>query len=117
MYSFAGYKLVGVKSNSENKEWALKLAEWLSDEKTQLMICQAKGECPVNLNAASNPLVKKSPAIAAMAEQTKYSSTQRIGSSFWNPALVLGVVLSDGKNLSDQEIQSQLDVTVRNIRN
>ncbi len=111
MYSFAGYKMVGVKSGSNNKEWALKLAEWLSDEKTQLMICQSKGECPVNLNAASNPLVKKSPAIAAMAEQTKYSTTQRIGGSFWNPALVLGVVLSD------QEIQSQLDVTVRNIRN
>jgi arabinogalactan oligomer/maltooligosaccharide transport system substrate-binding protein len=117
MYSFAGYKMVGVKAGSDNKEWALKLAEWLSDEKTQLMICQSKGECPVNLNAASNPLVKKSPAIAAMAEQTKYSTTQRIGGSFWNPALVLGVVLSDGKNLSDQEIQSQLDVTVRNIRN
>ncbi len=117
MYSFAGYKMVGVKAGSDNKGWALKLAEWLSDEKTQLMICQSKGECPVNLNAASNPLVKKSPAIAAMAEQTKYSTTQRIGGSFWNPALVLGVVLSDGKNLSDQEIQSQLDVTVRNIRN
>lgn len=117
MYSFAGYKMVGVKSTASNKEWALKVAEWLSDEKSQLMICKAKGECPVNLNAASNPLVKKSPAIAAMAEQTKYSSTQRIGVSFWNPSLLLGVVLSDGKNLSDKEIQSQLDITVRDIRN
>lgn len=117
MYSFAGYKMVGVKSNSAQKDWALKLAEWLSDEKTQLLICQSKGECPVNLNAASSQLVKKSPAISAMAEQTKYSSTQRIGGSYWNPALVLGVVLSGGKNLSDQEIQSQLDITVRNIRN
>ncbi len=59
MYSFAGYKMVGVKSTAANKEWALKVAEWLSDEKSQLMICKAKGECPVNLNAASNPLVKK----------------------------------------------------------
>lgn len=117
MYSFAGYKMVGVKSTAANKEWALKVAEWLSDEKSQLMICKAKGECPVNLNAASNPLVKKSPAIAAMAEQTKYSSTQRIGVGFWNPSLLLGVVLSDGKNLSDKEIQSQLDITVRDIRN
>ncbi len=117
MYSFAGYKMVGVKSCTENKEWALKLAEWLADEKTQFMICQSKGECPVSLNAASSPLVKKSPALAAMAEQTKFSSTQRIGGSFWNPALVLGVVLSDGKNLSDREIQNQLDITVRNIRN
>ena len=117
MYSFAGYKMVGVKSNSAQKDWALKLAEWLSDEKTQLLICQAKGECPVNLNAAASQLVKKSPAISAMAEQTKYSSTQRIGGSYWNPSLVLGVVLSGGKNLSDQEIQSQLDITVRNIRN
>lgn len=117
MYSFAGYKMVGVKSTSGNKEWALKVAEWLSDEKSQLMICKEKGECPVNLNAASNPLVKKSPAIAAMAEQTKYSSTQRIGVGFWNPSLLLGVVLSDGKNLSDKEIQNQLDITVRDIRN
>lgn len=117
MYSFAGYKMVGVKSNSTQKDWALKLAEWLSDENTQLLICQTKGECPVNLNAAASQLVKKSPAISAMAEQTKYSSTQRIGGSYWNPALVLGVVLSGGKNLSDQEIQSQLDITVRNIRN
>ena len=117
MYSFAGYKMVGVKSTAGNKEWALKVAEWLSDEKSQLMICKAKGECPVNLNAASNPLVKKSPAIAAMAEQTKYSSTQRIGVGYWNPSLLLGVVLSDGKNLSDKEIQNQLDITVRDIRN
>ena len=117
MYSFAGYKMVGVKSNSAQKDWALKLAEWLSDENTQLLICQTKGECPVNLNASASQLVKKSPAISAMAEQTKYSSTQRIGGSYWNPALVLGVVLSGGKNLSDQEIQSQLDITVRNIRN
>lgn len=117
MYSFAGYKMVGVKSCTENKEWALKVAEWLTAEKTQLMICQSKGECPVSVNAATSPFVKKSPALAAMTEQTKYSSTQRIGGSFWNPALVLGVVLSDGKNLSDREIQSQLDITVRNIRN
>ena len=38
MYSFAGYKMVGVKSTAGNKEWALKVAEWLSDEKSQLMI-------------------------------------------------------------------------------
>ena len=52
-----------------------------------------------------------------MAEQTKYSSTQRIGVGYWNPSLLLGVVLSDGKNLSDKEIQNQLDITVRDIRN
>lgn len=116
MYGFAGYKMVGVKAVTKEAYWALKVAEWLSSQETQLAICKEKGECPANVNATQNQLVKKSPAIAAMAEQARYSSTQRIGGKFWNPALMLGVVLSGGRNLSDKDLQLQLDSTVRQIK-
>lgn len=117
MYSFIGFKMVGVKSSSKNKDWALKVASWLSNEKTQLEIFKKKGETPAAQKAASSPEVKNSPAAIAMAEQAKFSSAQRVESSFWNPSLVLGVVLSKGKNLSDKEIQTQLDIATKNIRN
>lgn len=117
MYSLTGFKLVAVKANTKEPEWALKVAQWLSDEKSQLAICKKKGECPANVKAASSSSIKNSPAVVAMTAQSKYSSAQRIGNSFWNPALVLGVVLSDGKNLTDREIQIQLDITAKNIRN
>lgn len=116
MNSFMGFKMVGVKSSAKNPEWAMKVAAWLSDEKTQLEIFKKKGEPPVALKVSESPEVRNSPVAIALSDQSKFSSAQRVNSSYWNPALVLGVVLSDGKDLSEQEIQIQLDNAVKKIR-
>lgn len=116
MSSFMGFKMVGVKASAKNPEWAMKVAAWLSDEKTQLEIFKKKGEPPAALKVAESPEVRNSPVAIALSEQSKFSSVQRVNSSYWNPSLVLGVVLSDGKSLSDKEIQIHLDNTVKKIR-
>ena len=36
MSSFTGYKMMGVNSYSKNKEWACRLADWLTNQQNQM---------------------------------------------------------------------------------
>ncbi len=108
MCSFSGYKLLGINSNSENSYWAMKLAERLSDEDSQLKRFELVGECPSNVRAASSPLVQASPAIAALAEQSEYAYAQRIADSYWHPSYMFGITMAGG-NSDDQDLQTLLD--------
>ena len=79
MASFSGYKLIGVNSYSEHREWAAKLAEWITNEENQELRFRLRGQGPSNKNAAASSEVQSSPAIAALLEQSEYSCLQRIG--------------------------------------
>lgn len=114
MCSFSGYKLLGVNPNSENSYWAMKLAQRLSDEEIQTRRFELIGECPSNVNAASNVLVQESPAIAALAEQSEYAYAQRIADSYWNPSYVFGITMAGG-NSDDQDLQTLLDNMTKEI--
>lgn len=116
MASFSGYKLVGIKANTEYPEWAMKVAMWLTNAKSQNLLFEATGECPANTILAASPIIQKSPAVMALSEQAKYSTVQRVGLSYWDPSRILGVVLSEGGNMSDSDIQMHLDTTVRKIK-
>lgn len=116
MASFSGYKLVGIKANTEYPEWAMKVAMWLTNAKSQNLLFEATGECPANVILASSPIIQKSPAVMALSEQAKYSTVQRVGLNYWDPSRILGVVLSEGGNMADSEIQIHLDTTVRKIK-
>ncbi len=85
MASFSGYKLVGVNAYSEEKEWAAKLAEWISNEENQKLRFIMRRQGPSNINAAASEEVQSSPAIAALLEQSGFSCLQRIGGNFWEP--------------------------------
>lgn len=116
MASFLGYKLVGVKSSTPHPDWAMKVASWLTNAKTQNMLFELTGECPANITLAASPNIQKSPAVTALSEQAKYSTVQRVPESYWNPSRILGVVLSEGGEMSDAALQAQLDSTVVKIR-
>lgn len=83
MSSFTGYKMMGVNAYSENKEWALKLADWLTNEENQTIRFEERSQGPSNINAAASDAVSKVPAIQAVIEQSKYGNLQRVGNSFW----------------------------------
>lgn len=114
MCSFTGFKLVGINAYTENPEWCMKLAEYITNEENQLKRFEATGECPVNINAAKSDKVLASPAVAALAEQSPFSYIQSIADPFWQASSKLGVSLSAG-NLDERDLQEMLDRTVEEI--
>ena len=112
MGSFAGYKLVGVNSYSENVGWAMLLAEFITNENSQTKIGIATGEGPSNLAAASSEEIASAPALAALAAQAEYADLQRVGNNYWDPAAALGQALVEG---SYDDVQALLDSAVEGI--
>lgn len=114
MCSFSGYKLLGINAYSENSYWAMKLAEYISSEDTQLRRFELIGECPSNIRAASSPVVQASPAVAALSEQSQYADTQRIANTYWNPTYIFGITIAGG-NPDNKDLQTLLDTMVSGI--
>ena len=78
MASFSGCKLIGVNAYSEEPKWAARLAEWITNEKNQQLRFELRGQGPSNVAVAESPVIKQSPAIAALLEQSEFSQLQRI---------------------------------------
>ncbi len=108
MGSYAGYKFVGVNSHSENVGWSMLLAEYLTNEESQLVVGQATAEGPANIAAASQI---DSPALAALAAQAEFADQQLVGNNYWDPAKALGQNLVDGAT----DLQKVLDDAVAGI--
>lgn len=114
MASFAGYKLIGINAYSENSEWAMKLAEELTSEENQLRFFKFRGECPANVKAADTDIVKSSPAVKALSEQSKYSYSQLVDDKFWDPTYIFGTTIAS-KNADSRDLQELLDTMVDGI--
>ncbi len=114
MASFSGFKLIGVNAYSEEQVWAAKLAEWITNEANQKLRFQLRGQGPSNANAAASEEVQGSPAIAALLEQSEFSSLQRIGGNFWDPVSAFTSGILEG-SISGKNLQEQLDNMVTEI--
>lgn len=114
MSSFSGYKLIGVNAYSKHREWAEKLAEWISNEKNQELRFLLRGQGPSNIRAASSEDVQNSLAIAALLEQSEFSCPQRIGGNFWDPVTDFTTEILAG-NPSGESLQNLLDTMVEGI--
>ena len=113
MTSFTGYKMVGVNAYSDNEEWAHKFAEWVTNEENQTIRFTMRGQGPSNINAASSPAVKESPAIQAILAQSEHAVPQRIGGNYWAPVQKFGEQMATGVAPSD--IQQYMDKMVEEI--
>ena len=114
MASFSGYKLLGVNAYSKQREWAARLAEWISNEENQKLRFQLRGQGPSNINAAASEEVQNAPAIVALLEQSEYSFPQRIGGNYWAPVIAFTEEILAG-NPSGQSLQELLDAMVEGI--
>ncbi|MBR1736972.1 MAG: extracellular solute-binding protein, partial [Firmicutes bacterium] len=108
MCSFAGYKLLGVNAYTKHPEWAMKLARYLTDSENQLIRFRTSGETPANAEVAASEEVQKSPAVAALAQQSKYGYLQRVADGFWTPTSVFGTIIISG-NPDGTDLQELLD--------
>ncbi len=112
MHSFMGYKMVGVNAKTESPEWAMQLAEWISNEENQMKRFETTGECPVNQKAAARKEVQDSLAVKAMVEQAPYASQNQVAKCFWNAATAFGAVIAAG-NPDERSLQELLDDLVK----
>lgn len=111
MSTLTGYKFIGVNSYSNNKDWAMKLGEWITNENNQSLRFEKRRQGPANKNAAK---VSKSPAIEALLKEAEFGQLQRIGANYWNPMHDFGLTLSS-RSMSEGEISNLLNDTVKGI--
>ncbi len=114
MASFSGYKLIGVNSYSAHKMWAVRLAEWITNEENQKLRFAQRGQGPSNIVAASSEEVQSAPAIAALLEQSEFSYIQRVGGNYWDPVAAFTAEILAG-NPSGKSLQDHLDTMVEGI--
>lgn len=114
MGSFAGYKLVGVSSQTQNPMAAMALAEWLTNEQNQIKRFNDRAMGPSNIVAAASDEVKANIPLAALALQSQFATSQKdVLSNYWGPAEAFGVAM-ETKDYS-KSIQEQLDAMVAQI--
>lgn len=114
MASFAGYKMVGANAYSEHVDWALKLAQWITNEQNQTLRFQERGQGPSNINAADTDEVNNDQAIQALLQQSEFASLQRIGGEYWTPVQEFGMAMAAG-NPEGQGLQELLDTMVEEV--
>ncbi|MDE5931935.1 MAG: maltose ABC transporter substrate-binding protein, partial [Lachnospiraceae bacterium] len=101
-------KLIGVNAYSEYPEWASRLAEWITNEENQRLRFEMRGQGPSNIALADSEAIRRSPAIAALLEQSAFSQLQRVGGKFWDPVTSFAENMAAG-NPSGRNLQEQLD--------
>ena len=86
MASFTGYKMVGVNAYSSDVKWAMKLAEWITNQDNQTRRFAERGQGPSNIK----------------------------GGNFWDPISSFGSSVANG-TLSPKELQKELDDMVKKV--
>lgn len=115
--SVAGYKFVGVNGYSQNAGWAAVLADFITNEEAQQEFFAQRESGPTNKNIIESDEVKANIAIAALAEQSEFSTIQMVGGKYWDPAQTLGELIAQGGLKADDEagIQEALDSFVEGV--
>lgn len=114
MASFTGYKMVGVNAYSSDVKWAMKLAEWITNQDNQTRRFAERGQGHSNIKASQSGDIEKSPAIQAVIAQSEYGCLQRVGGNFWDPISSFGSSVANG-TLSPKELQKELDDMVKKV--
>lgn len=108
MGSFLGCKIMGVNTQTAHPVEAMELAEYLTNEQSQLRRFEALGYGPSNVKAAASEAVAAEPALAALAAQSDYAISQHVLTPFWTPAEAFGQELATHSGRDLQEMLDQL---------
>lgn len=114
MASFTGYKMMGVNAYSPNKQWAMKLADWLTNEENQYLRFVQKNQIPSNSNAAASDAAAQIPAVQAILEQSKYGNLQRVGVKYWDACTDFANIMIAG-NPNNIGLQQLMDTLTEGI--
>lgn len=112
--NFADFKAWGVNTRTENPQLAMEVAAWLGNEESQLIRFESIATAPTVTSLADNPTVAASVEIAALTEQTNYSTpnpTTSQLSEYWTPAAAFGSGIANG-DITRDNLQESLDSMV-----
>lgn len=112
-----GYKFMGVNAYSENSGWAAVLADFLTNEESQIERFQKRQIGPTNKNALEMKDISKNKAIAAVTSEADFGVIQLVGGKYWDPAKTYGEMIAQGKlkESDDKGIQESLDTLVEGV--
>ena len=100
MSGFGGFKLLGVKPQTEDAKLAAcdALAYYLAGEESQLARYKEVGWGPSNIKAQASSDVKSDAALSALAEQLQYSIPQgQYPGDYWTLSTSLGDSIRNGE--------------------
>lgn len=116
MGSFAGCKLYGVNPTSDYLADAHKLAAFLSGEAMQQKRFDSMQIGPSNVNVAASESVQANIALAALAQQAEYATTQRaVPGGFWTAVESFGQEVV-AKAVTTANLQAKLTTMADLIR-
>jgi len=107
--SFAGYKLVGVKPQTDTvkAQIALDIANYLTGEAGQKQRFETLNWGPSNKVVQNSDAVKAAPQLVALNEQNKNSKVQgQFPGDWWTAAAAIGTTLADLKNPTEAQIKA-----------
>ena len=108
--SYTGNKLMGVKPQTDAKKQAVLhlLAQYLTNEESQMARYNQFQWGPSNLNAQGSEAVQSNASLAALAKQNAYGQPQgQIHGSWWDIAKLLGAEAKTAT--SEADLQAALD--------
>ena len=114
--SFSGYKLMGVKPQTDAVRGAVlqQLALYLTNAENQLARFNAFGWGPSNKDAQANEAVMANASLTALAAQNAFAVPQgQIAGVYWDNAKLLGAVAKNAT--SDEELQAGLDAYTQSL--
>ncbi len=115
--SFTGYKLMGVKPQTDVKKTAVlsKLAEFLTNEDCQNERFAEFQWGPSNKNAQASEAVQANVSLAALAKQSAYGVPQgQVHGAYWDNAKVLGAQAKVAT--TDAELKAALETYEKAIK-
>ncbi len=114
MASFSGYKLMGVNTLTAFPEEAMALAEWLTNEESQIKRFEVRALGPSNIKAAQSEAVQANVALAALAAQSEFAFPEKdVRGNYWSPAEAFGTTM-EAKDYS-KDVKTLLDEMVAAI--
>ena len=113
---FSDFEVVGVNAQSEHTDWAVVLAEFITNEAAQLARFESSGKVPTNLNVAASEPVSADQIASAAAEQDRYGAPPSLGTNYWEASAAFGRrVAQQGIAPDDKSCQQALDSYVQEV--
>lgn len=114
--SVSSYKCIGVNPHAVNSGWAVILAEFLTNEESQVARYEARSLAPSNLSAAASDTVTANKGVVGLTEQAQFGVVQMVGGKYWDPSKSFGEQIAQGTLPTDDAgIQAALDKLVTGI--
>lgn len=114
--SVGGCKLMGINAHCENSGWAVLLADFLTNEESQVIHFEQRQIGPSNINAQNSDAVAANIAINAVLQQSQYAVIQKAGGKYWDPAATFGEKIAQGQIATDDaSVQAALDELVEGV--